>query len=852
MEIIEKEILSPPPIQWLNDKSDLDSLDSDYFKNSSHQPDFVDIIDQHNQHQHHHHNHYQQEEVQHSELNILEIQIHDETYNQQEEQQQQINSVSTSSTSTITTNSEIASEQYSVSCNIGSVSTRNISSFDEIILTSSEKDSDSSGAVGCSELSFNHNTSTSLDEHQKTTIGGESEFESKTYKKRSKFKEDRKSVVSYDSIYLSSEGSAEQTLADDHVEDPLPEICVNTNGEFVTVVDLPTTEAKEITTVECLYSEIKKKKKKPKVNQPEKKSKSNLTSFSDTSTRGTLERLTIITTPAQHNKEFQHIEGKLFANEPFVGSLTDNNQYCSLPDAANISISLRASEHIDAKLRQSCNTIEATSDEVQNPIYDSISRFGRAHKRLRQRESFEIVVLNPISIDDQTTYSTNTQKSTDTQKSIEAEKSTEEIEESVEQIEQPKQNIEEIVKKEEATACLGNKPVIVDELAAKLHRNLAIFESHNNKAKKLPKNVTDIQIIVTDTQNNIVEQSGGKEEAENSIEKSAAPKIIVKKDIESAAEKRQRSTTTKPPPIPPPLPPPPPPKPQASPIHHPAPPKETQSNDFRINLTDTLRSRIAQSRSTFSAKPVRVYSCENIQKLDATYEIHPSLTYKVKIKDKSSDSKMSRPQILNVVDTKRNVCSVAPQRQNVTAIRQSFIQQFNNDPKMMPKKQQRNQRGSIEPQQEFQDKVDSIRCYWSKFTKDLDEAVDKVDFSKYETIRRISSEASDDAKIGDNGDGLISNCKNEKKSFISNSTIDLREHCGSNQLPTVEMVELDGQKQAAIVNPQHATNADFDHVRYKVMRSDTFQKNMLAQQTRKEAQFDGLLQYLHNYSFQVN
>lgn len=840
LEIIEKEILPPPPIQWLNDKSDLDSLDSDYFKNSSHQPNFVDIID------HHNHNHYQQEDVQHSELNILEIQIHDENYNEKEQQQseQQINSVSTSSSSTtITNNSEISSEQYSVSCNVGSISTRNISSFDEIILTS-EKDSDSS-ALGSSELSFANNSSSTLSEQQAKII--ETDFETKTYKKRSKFKEDRKSVVSYDSIYLSSEGSAEQTIVDDNVEDPLPEISVNTNGEFVTV-NLPTTEAKEVTNVECLYSQIKKKK--PKVLKTESKSKSNLTSFSDTSTRGTLERLTIISTPAQH-KEYQHIEGKLFANEPFVGSLIDNNQYCSLPDAANISISLRASEHIDAKLRQSCNTIETTSDEVQDPIYDSISRFGRAHKRLRQRESFEIVVLNPISIDDNQTYSTNTQKSTDTQKSIEAEKSSEEIEETVEQIEQPNPKVIETIKKEETTACLGKKPVIVDELAAKLHRNLITFENLSNKTQKLQKNVTDIQIIVTDTQNNIIEQSDKQANKENLIEKREPKPTSVSKETELPAEKRQRTSTTKPPPIPPPLPPPPPPKPTASPIVSALPSKETRSNDFRINLTDTLRNRIAQSRSTFSAKPVRVYSCENIEKLDATYQIHPSLTYKVKIKDKS-DSKMSRPQILNVVDTKRNVCSVAPQRQNVTAIRQSFIQHNNNEQKVMPKKtRNQQQRSIVEPKQEFQDKVDSIRCYWSKFTKDLDEAVDKVDFGKYETIRRMSSSVSDDIKISDN-ELSMKNGKNEKKTFISNSTIDLRGNYGNNQLPTVEMVELDGQKQAAIVNPQHATNADFDHVRYKVMRSDTFQKNMLAQQTRKEAQFDGLLQYLHNYSFQVN
>lgn len=42
---------------------------------------------------------------------------------------------------------------------------------------------------------------------------------------------------------------------------------------------------------------------------------------------------------------------------------------------------------------------------------------------------------------------------------------------------------------------------------------------------------------------------------------------------------------------------------------------------------------------------------------------------------------------------------------------------------------------------------------------------------------------------------------------------------------------------------------EFDHVRYKVMKSDLFQKNIFANY-EKESQFDGLMQYLQDYSFQ--
>ncbi|EDO63850.1 AGAP006339-PA [Anopheles gambiae str. PEST] len=67
--------------------------------------------------------------------------------------------------------------------------------------------------------------------------------------------------------------------------------------------------------------------------------------------------------------------------------------------------------------------------------------------------------------------------------------------------------------------------------------------------------------------------------------------------------------------------------------------------------------------------------------------------------------------------------------------------------------------------------------------------------------------------------------------------------------PTVEIIELDGHKQAALVKPKNARELDFDHVRYKVMKSEMFQKNLLVNH-RKAAQFDGLMQYLQDYSFQ--
>lgn len=75
--------------------------------------------------------------------------------------------------------------------------------------------------------------------------------------------------------------------------------------------------------------------------------------------------------------------------------------------------------------------------------------------------------------------------------------------------------------------------------------------------------------------------------------------------------------------------------------------------------------------------------------------------------------------------------------------------------------------------------------------------------------------------------------------------------------PEIEIVELtceDNQNlktQATLIKAKgYDQNCDeFDHVRYKVMKSELFKNSMIANY-RKEAQFDGLLQYLQDYSFQ--
>lgn len=738
--------------------------------------------------------------------------------------------------------------------------------------TSSEKDSDSSAPNSCE---LNYNTLT-LSHHRI------SETEDERYERKLKFKEDRKSVVSYDSIYLSSEGSNEHTIVDESLEDPLPEIRVNAAGEFydIEIDELNEEKEKTVINIDSLYSQINKTK--PKIVSLEPKSK--LTSFSDTSTRGTLERLTFITTSSTaQQKEFKQSEGKLLATEPFVGALIEN-QYCSLPDA-NIGVSLRASERIDAKLRLSCNgNVSVNGDCVedkQNIIYDSISRFGRAHKRLRQRESFEIVVLNPISIDEQPREAPSIEVSPE--QPIEKDNShiTDIVVEPPVEIPPPPPPPPQIVETKRkqpvlpTTISLGKKQVIVDELAAKVYQTQQIKDQEAHQCIKSISSITlksnekisetketagksEIKIIVTDSQNNIVEETYSEvvkkknwktDPVVESISKSAPPKFkqneedknatldIIKPKLPSEVKKEETKVN------------------QTieilkNKIQYNETTSEIIRNEFKANLTDTLKKRIAQSRNTFNARPIRISSVENLSKLnDTAFEIHPSLTYKVKIKENSSsstDHTMPRPQILNVTDTKRNVCSVAPRPQNgltdiddttTTAVKHPVVPTNNS--------------GHTEVQQEFLEKVDSVRCYWSKLVeeKELLQGLDVVDSfvpiekEKQETQNNIVESLANHESIPVKKQQLHQ--FNPHTRMIRDNDNDITSFS-----PIVEIIELDGHRQAAIVNAQNMDNQDFDHVRYKVMKSDTFQKNILAH-TRKEAQFDGLLQYLHNYSFQV-
>lgn len=737
-----------------------------------------------------------------------------------------------------------------------------LSEFEEVQLKSNQEDSDST-YDNC-KVTYNTNTLT-LTRVKIGDIDDEAD-------KRSKFKEDGKSVVSYDSIYLSSEDSNDRTIVQEIVEDPLPDVTVNKTGEFHEAdEDQPS--------LDSLYSQISKSK--PKIISLEPKTR--LTSFSDTSNRGTLERLTFIsTTPQTQKKDYSQIEGKRFSEEPFVGTLIDN-QYCSLPDVS-IGLSLHASERIDEKLRLSC---KVTSDNSTNTytIHDSISQFGKAHKQLRQRRNVVAEETKSVSIEE-ALKEAEVIEVTPPNKPIENFTS-----DSIEKQAKPQGDLP-------TTINLGKKKIIVDELAARNHKSLRDIESETTRTTKF----SDIKIIVTDAQNNVVEEEDFSKETHEvkeirseTVQPIKQPEVLPNKQTNKQSTNKQSTNnqptnnkptnkqstnkqtnnkqtnnqptnnkpsnnqptnnqTTNPT--------------QATvvvkqddrstkpiktetkdkPRPHPVGLKQIQikkqllkktnseqrdlRSEFKANLTDTLRKRIQESRNIFNARPIRISSEEHIEKLNDTYEINSSLAYKVKFKEQT---KMSRPQILTVVDSKRNVCSVAPRQAGDT-----------HDTSKCNKNQSPQSAAKIlqpEGKQEFKEKVDSVRCYWSKLIEENGhDGVDEVDHEVNEEVRNESVRNYIASVEKQNQENAHKN-RNGKAELRDNEDF-------TSYSPSVEIIELDGQKHAAVVKSQNTDTQDFDHVRYKVMKSDTFQKNILAH-NRKEAQFDGLLQYLHNYSFQV-
>lgn len=206
---------------------------------------------------------------------------------------------------------------------------------------------------------------------------------------------------------------------------------------------------------------------------------------------------------------------------------------------------------------------------------------------------------------------------------------------------------------------------------------------------------------------------------------------------------------------------------------------------------------------------------------------------------------------------------------------------------------------------EYQEKISSVKNYWSKLADKSDvkpeNKVKQEDHNNNNTNEKTEEKVDDDrcipeisvgniikslesVKIVDSIKKITQNklqlWKEDTEKVKSDTEVEetptekIIKSCESNiydktkmksktpetdmsrETPEIEIVELSSddqnhKTQATLIKAKGYENGcdEFDHVRYKVMKSELFKNSMIANY-RKEAQFDGLLQYLQDYSFQ--
>jgi hypothetical protein len=178
----------------------------------------------------------------------------------------------------------------------------------------------------------------------------------------------------------------------------------------------------------------------------------------------------------------------------------------------------------------------------------------------------------------------------------------------------------------------------------------------------------------------------------------------------------------------------------------------------------------------------------------------------------------------------------------------------------------------MECTKEYQDKLGTMRNYWDKMVngkEKLDETTPPkckiVDVqTKIEDVKKKfepeEKEPEKPSKV------QIAKQLFEKKSVekVEKLSPFIKETCNyfenskssNNQFESlnpniVEIItkEEGTRKHKPVTKSMSITYPEFDHVRYRVVKSDLFQKKIFAN-CEKESQFDGLMQYLQDYSFQ--
>uniref|UniRef100_A0A182PZU2 Uncharacterized protein n=1 Tax=Anopheles farauti TaxID=69004 RepID=A0A182PZU2_9DIPT len=786
------------------------------------------------------------------------------------------------------------------------------------------------------------------------------------------------SVISYDSIYLSSESDDKELLDDQPTtssEDNLTqrrrtkEALIEAQFEeyeelFHEVDDLESAES----TIDTLYGQVTKPKPKIVGVEPKKlHANDSLRRYTKHNTgRSTIERLSLIS-----NLKLRQEFGTGSSDPPSPGNpisrkdkalqqaVDSDYQYNSLPDADVCKI-LRNSERIDAKLRRIADNEHGDGDAASRKReFDSLPRLNKANLNLTRPPSDEDtsleesdkgapsieVVETPTKEVQGKVYLPDFGVELDYENSVVAGNSDQESDIT---IVAPQEALDVpttpaiIVTPAEAKPAVPNSGVIYSTFASTVGKQTTskIHFASKERQRPEPDALLEVRtklkpipvqakvplalaptvklggkkVIVDEVAAKAVQREKELEKVKPTPEQVAAngPKKLLKEPkldparddvppvgipIANAKEPHEDEAVDLPPTQ----------EKQGSPkVDHSSLFKDT--NPFKEQARREIKHRVNDrplfkgvrrfnsTENIFTSTPIIVTKTFNncIKTNEVKTKSFDSLIVESS-RSSESKAKMPRPQVIQIVDSKQQqqpAPPTPPLANSADTLR-------------------RTSKNGHQTQREFLHKVDSVRSYWSKMLDEVEplepdgdpvRAEEALQNAKNELLTSSAAASAAAAPAGRTApyqQSLSKNGNAERKSSVGSATSeasDSSRNTGSTRTvssghhqhqssapsaggrhkystyqleqeegeedeygatdpdgmrfsPTVEIIELDGQKQAALVKPKNARELDFDHVRYKVMKSEMFQKNLLVNH-RKAAQFDGLMQYLQDYSFQ--
>ena len=581
------------------------------------------------------------------------------------------------------------------------------------------------------------------------------------------------SVISYDSIYLSSESDKQTILNGEDLKSCYIGLQIEDFEDIVQELGVDVDIEKAETTIDNLYSQVTKNKPKIVASEPKINTDSFSKFTSDHTTKGIFEHLPIEQRDAS---EAQQLLNQLETNTDY--------QYSSLPDA-DISKLLRDCELLDDTLRLACDESIKQLELEPEPDYDSICDEYIASEKIQLNEKSD-ESLKGVKIIDQLAKETQVKTVDNITKVFLPEIGIEfDYENSIASFESDSVSLSPFETPTFNLVTVGGRQVIVDEVAAK-----AVQKDKQKQQQKQQKQ-----------QHNTYEEFDNKHTKlpPSDIKKITVSKFTTYEEKADIDEKNCKSF-------------------------------ESKHNNNTVNNKGNNNSEVKDKKvgvvSDVKNEIVRAFQLEN----RPISEIDKQLKAFEKLEVKKYTTEMPRPQLLQIVDSKKNVCHVFPRQNSTINSKVQHEQPKENEPNNFK-----------ETQKEFLHKVDSVRTYWSKFLDD-DNVLDK----SVEEIGKLSFDQSSQTSY------VTANTSSSMT--LEHDPNDFQSFC-----PIVEIVEVSQNKKqqqqqqqhtAVVTTKKNIDEVDFDHVRYKVMKSDMFQKNLMVQNHRKETQFDGLMQYLQDYSFQ--